>query len=358
MTKNLDFLKKMITVPGLTGFEEPIRKLIEEAWSPLTDELSVSKLGSLHGFCRGSGDSPRNSVMIATHMDAIGMIVTHVKEGFLHITEIGGIDHRILPGQMVTVHTGEEDLPGMVIQPPNHALPKEAQTGPVPLNLLRVDTGLTPQQVTRKVKIGDLVSFATEPVELEGDHIVGHSLDNRASVAALTDTLEILKKRKVEWDVWAVATTNEEETLGGAQTSGFQLRPTLAVIVDVTFGKSHDSPGHKTYEMSKGITLDWGPNTHPKLYKTFEKIAKEFEIPYQKSVYTRSSGTDAILLQVVAEGIPTMIASIPLRYMHTPIEMIDTKNIDRTARLLAEFISALDDEFMDELSWSDKEEKD
>ncbi len=357
MAKNLDFLKKMLTVPGLTGFEESVRKIIEEAWSPLTDELSVSKLGSLHGFCQGSGDAPRKSIMIATHMDAIGMIVTHVKEGFLHITEIGGIDHRILPGQMVTVHTAEEDLPGMVIQPPNHTLPKEAQSGPVPLNHLRVDTGLTPQQVARKVKNGDLVSFATEPVEMEGNHIVGHSLDNRASVAALTDTLKKLKKRKVEWDVWAVATSNEEETLGGALTSGFQLRPTLAVVVDVTFATDYSSPGHKTFDMNKGIPLEWGPNTHPKLYKTFEKIAKEIEIPFQKGVYTRSSGTDAILLQVAAEGIPTMIVSIPLRYMHTPVEMINTKNIDRTARLLAEFISGLDDEFMEKLSWSDKEEK-
>jgi endoglucanase len=343
-------MKELIAVPGLSGYEGPVRDLIKEAWEPLTDELSVSKLGNLYGLCEGVGDKPRKSVLIATHMDAIGLIVTRVEDGFLRIEEIGGIDHRILPGQMVTVHSRGGDLPGMVIQPPTHTLPREAQSGPIPLKYLWVDTGLTPGVVKNRVRIGDLVSFATEPIDFEGDFLSGHSLDNRSSVVALTETMKLLRKRRVEWDVWAVATVNEEETMGGALTSGYQLRPNLGVVIDVTYAKSPGAPDHLTFEMDKGPTLAWGPNTHLGLYKVFEDLAKEFEVPYQREVYHRSSGTDAFMLQVAAEGVPTMILCIPLRYMHTPVELLQIKDIARTARLLAEFITALDDEFMDKLS--------
>jgi endoglucanase len=295
--------------------------------------------------------------MIATHMDAIGLIVTSVKNGFLYMDTLGGIDSRVLPGQMVVVH-GEEEFPGMIIQPPDHALPKENQSGPVPINRLLIDLGLEEREVAQKVKIGDLISFATEPLELDGNYIAGHSLDNRASVAVLTKTLEILNKRQHLWDVFAVATTQEEETLGGAATSGFALRPTIAIVVDVTFAKSPGAPDHLSFEMDKGPTFDWGPNTHPKLFKSFEKVAKDFEYSYQHAVYSRSSGTDAITLQLAGEGIPLMIVGLPLRYMHTPVEMIQIKDIERTARLLADFISQLDDNFMDTLMWDAEKEED
>jgi endoglucanase len=356
MTEIKELLKELIAAPGLSGYEGPVRKAIEGTWKPLTDELSVSKLGNLYGFREGVGEEPRKSVLIATHMDAIGLIVTHVRDGLLRIDEIGGIDHRILPGQMVTVHAQGEELPGLVIQPPAHTLPDKLQSGPVPLKYLWVDTGLNPRQLANKVKVGDLVSFATETIEFEGGCLSGHSMDNRASVVALTEALKLLEKRRQEWDVWAVATVQEEETMGGALTSGYQLRPTLAVVIDVTHAKSPGAPDHESYKIDKGPTLDWGPNTHPKLYKTFEDMANELEIPYQRAVYNRSSGTDALLLQVAAEGIPTMIISIPLRYMHTPVEMLHVKDISRTARLVAEFITGLDDNFMDKLSWEATQE--
>jgi putative aminopeptidase FrvX len=139
-------------------------------------------------------------------------------------------------------------------------------------------------------------------------------------------------------------------------TSGFQLRPTLGVVIDVTHAKSPGAPEHLTYEMDKGPTLDWGPNTHLGLYKVFEDLAKDLEIPYQRAVYTRSSGTDAYMLQIAAEGVPTVILSIPLRYMHTPVEMLQIKDIARTARLLAEFITLLDEEFMNKLSGEEASE--
>ena len=189
---------------------------------------------------------------------------------------------------------------------------------------------------------------------MTGDTLAGKSLDNRASVAALSLCLEHLQKRRHDWDVWAVATTQEEETFGGAKTSAFQLRPQLAVAVDVTWGKSPGSPEHKTFSLGKGPTLGWGPNIHPGLHKSFKELADQLEIPHEAEVMPRHSGTDAFALQVAAEGIPTMVVSIPLRYMHTPVEVVNLKDIRRTALLLSEFISRLDGDFMAKLTLDDR----
>ncbi|MFC1923382.1 M42 family peptidase [Chloroflexota bacterium] len=349
MTELITFLNSLLTSPGLSGHEGPIRELIEPAWRPVTDEISISRLGSLHGLKKGSAPEPRPTILIAAHMDAIGLMVTSIADGFLRVTEVGGLDARVLPGQLVTVH-GRQDLPGVIVQPPAHLLPEGARKGPVPLNNLLVDTGLRPQRVKNLVRTGDLISFAQEPIQLQADTLAGNSLDNRASVAALTLCLDELQKRNHAWDVWAVATAQEEETLGGARTSAFQLRPQLAVAVDVTWGKSTGTPDHKTFPLGKGPTLGLGPNIHPGLHSSFKEVADNLEIPYAIEVMPRHSGTDAYSLQVAAEGIPTMVVNIPLRYMHTPVEVVALKDIRRTAHLLSEFIAHLDRDYMEKLT--------
>jgi endoglucanase len=350
MTDLHAFLKELLSAPGLSGHEAPARQIIEKAWAPLTDALSTSPIGSLHGLRRGAGPEPRPSILVSAHMDAIGLMVKGVSGEFISVTSIGGLDPRVLPSQPVTVH-GRKDLPGVLIQPAARLLPAECQEDPVPLKYLLVDTGLPAAALAKLVRVGDLVSFAQPPLETAGETLTGHSLDNRASVAALTACLDELSVRPHAWDVWAVASAQEEETLGGAFTSGFQLHPALAVAVDVTFAAGPGSPAHKTFPLGKGITLGWGPNVHPALYKAFEETAKRLEIPYAMEAMPRHSGTDAYALQVVAEGLPSFVIGIPLRYMHTPVEMVSMKDIQRAGRLLAGFIASLDDKFMDKLAW-------
>ena len=352
MTDILPFLKSLISLPGISGYETPIREQIQAAWQPLVDEVSISRLGSLHALKRGSGPEPRRSLLIATHMDAIGLMVTGISDGFLHLTEIGGLDPRVLPGQIVTVH-GRRDLPGLVIQPPAHLLPPDNRSGAVQLENLLVDTGLEPGEVARLVRVGDLVSFAQPPLEMGADILAGHSLDNRASVAALTACLEELQGRRVQWDIWAVATAQEEVTFGGAYTSAFQIRPDVAVVMDVTWASNPGSPNHKTHPMGKGPTLGYGPNIHPALHKAFKDLAERLEIPHRVEVMALHSGSDAIATQVTAEGIPSMVLYIPLRYMHTPVEVISLKDIHRAGRLVAEFAASLDEHFLDQLTWKD-----
>jgi putative aminopeptidase FrvX len=351
MDETTKVLKGLVQIPGISGHEKPVREHLKTLWEPLTDELSESRLGSLHGLRRATKGAGNNSILIATHMDQIGLMVTEIQAGLLRVTGIGGVDQRTLPGLAVAVHTQNGELPGVVALPPAHTLPEDVAKKGVPVNYLWVDTGLPEKQVLEMVQLGDLISFSLPPRDLSEGYLTAPGLDNRASVTALTESLKILKTRQFSWDVWATATVQEEVSLWGAQTSGFSLRPSLAVVVDVNFASGPGSPSHETFEMDKGPTFDFGPTTHPRLYEEFEKVAKQHEIPYQRCVYPRSSGTDAETLQLVAEGIPTMIVGIPIRYMHTPVEMVQIKDIQRVARLLAVFIESLDDEFMARLKW-------
>ena len=346
MNDLLPFLKELISAPGLSGYESPVRKIIEDAWRPLTDELQISRLGSLHGLRRGVAPEPRPSLLLAAHMDAVGFMVTSLVKGFLRLTEVGGLDPRVLPGQLVTVH-GRQDLPGVIIQPPSHMLPREARNDAVPLKYLLVDVGLSPRQVERLVRVGDLVSFTQIPLQMGEDTLAGHTLDDRVAITAITQCLKELQSRTLNWDLWVVATAQEEETFGGATTSAFKLHPTIAVAIDVTFADSPGSPGHKTFPLGKGITLGWGPNVNPGLHQAFKELADRLEIPYKLEAIPGQSGTDAYTMQVSTEGIPTMVIGIPLRYMHSPLEIVSLKDIARVGRLLSEFSAQLEEKFVE-----------
>ena len=352
------FLKSLLTAPGLTGYEVPVAGLIENEWRPLVDEISRSPIGSLHALKKGkNSDEKRPSILIATHMDAIGLMVTQIVDGLLRITQIGGIDARVLPGTPVMVYgtaSGQtEEFYGIVVQPPTRLLPASLSDAPVGINYLLVDIGLSHRQVLQKIRVGDVISFATTPMELAGDVISGHSLDNRASVVALTVALQQLQGTAHVWDVWAVATAQEEETLGGASTSAFGLRPDLAIAVDVTFAKGPGANDWQTFPLGKGPTIALGPNIHPFVHKKLKELAEKLEIPHAVEVLPRHSGTDGFALQVSAEGVPTAVIGLPLRYMHTPVEMVAYKDIQRTGRLIAEFVAALEPDFIEKIVWDE-----
>ena len=352
MTEITPFLKELLSVSGLSGTEEPVRRLIKDAWTPLVDEVSVSKLGSLHALRKGHGPEPRQRLILAAHMDAIGLMATGVVDGLIRFTEVGGVDPRVLPGQFVTVH-GRRDLTGVIVKPDDRSLPPRLRDKPFDMEYLYVDTGLLPAEVAELVRVGDTISFAQPPVELTGGALAGHTLDNRASVAAVTICLQELQPVHHAWDVWAVATVQEEETLGGALTSPFAIRPQLAIAIDVTFARGPGSPESRTYPLGKGITLGFGPNVHPAIYKAFSELADRIDLPYSNEYMPRHSGTDAYGMQIVAEGIPTMVIGIPLRYMHTPVEVVSLKDIQRAGHLMAQFISALPADFVNQIRWDE-----
>jgi putative aminopeptidase FrvX len=352
MVELIPFLKQLLSLPGLSGHEAPVRAVVAEAWRPLVDELSTSKLGSLHGLQRGRAPEPRPRILLSAHLDSIGLIATSLVDGLIHFTQVGGIDPRILPGQPVTVH-GRRDLPAVVVQPSDRLLPAAQAGKPVAMEHLLVDCGLPPAEVAGLVRPGDLISFAQLPFELSGEVISGHTLDDRASVAAVTLCLQDLQRSGHAWDVWAVGSVQEETVLGGAITSPFEIRPDIAIAIDVTHAKGPGVSDYRGYPLGKGPTLGWGPNIHPAVFKAMQDLADKLEIPTVLEPLPRHSGTDAMGIQTVAEGIPTMVISIPLRYMHTPVESASLKDISRAARLLAEFIARLEPDFLDKVTWDE-----
>jgi endoglucanase len=354
MTELSVFLKKLMSMPGLSGYEDPVRQVIRDEWQPLVDEIRVSNIGSLHALRRAATHEPHNSILLAAHMDAIGLMVSAIEDGWIRTMGIGGLDMRILSGQPVTVH-GQRDLPGILQMIPDR-LQKKARAGtpPGPLDLF-VDVGLSSREVNRLVKSGDLISFAQPPIEMSGGVVAGHSLDNRASVAALTVCLQELRKVNLDWDVWAVATVQEEVTMAGAKTSAFDLKPDIAIAMDVTFAKGPGSNDHRAFPLGKGPSIGLGANIYPALADLLKSTAEEMDMPYAIEYMPISSGTDGMGIQVTAEGIPTEVIGIPIRYMHTPIEMTTLKDIQRAGRLAARFITLLEPDSMEKIFAESKE---
>ena len=346
-------LKQLSHTTGISGHEAPIRSAILALWGGLTAETRVDKLGNAIAVKRGkhpersaaqSKDANRRTIMLASHMDEIGLMVAGLNRGFIRVTALGGVDPRILLGQEVIVH-GRKDLPGVIASTPPHLLKPGERDKIIGLERLWIDVGLSARQVDRLVEIGDLVSIRRAPVDLKGGLLAGKAFDNRASVAAVTICLEQLQTLNHAWDVIAVATVQEETALLGATTAAFGLSPDVAVVIDTTYGTQDGTPANESFDVGGGPTIGLGPNMHPRMTQGLRDAAKRLELPAPLEPMTGSSGTDAWAVQVAGEGIPTGVLGIPIRSMHTPVETVSAKDVERAGRLLAEFITGLDEEF-------------
>ena len=356
--KLFELMQTLTEAPGPSAFEGNIAATLQELWQPLVDSMTVDRIGSLVATKQGKGAPPRHTILVAAHMDELGLLVSNIVAypdnengaGFLRVTNLGGVDRRQLYGQLVTVH-GRQALPGVIGAPPSRLIPSERRNGPYGYEDLVVDVGLPVDELRQLVSIGDSISFEQPLRKLLNGRIAGKALDNRASVAAVHVCLEYLQQRNHSWDVLAVATAQEETRLLGAYTSAHALEPDLAVALDVTFGKG---PGAKdngqTFELDDGPALGIGPNIHPGVFARLEKAAEELEMTVHNDPVPRMSGTDAIGLQVARAGVPTGLIGIPLRYMHTMVETVALKDIDRAGRLLGEFIARLNSETLTELT--------
>jgi tetrahedral aminopeptidase len=343
-------LKSLCDASGVSGYERPVREIVLAEFGRYADKVRTDTMGSVIAVKYGIAPQPRASIMLATHMDEIGLIVSEIEDGFLHFQMVGGYDDRVLIGQEVVVH-GRQDLVGIIGSRPPHVLPANERDKPIPYDKLLIDVGLSPDELPKLVRVGDLITMKSSLTELKGGLAAGKALDNRASVTAAAVCLEELTRVRHQWDVYAVATVQEEVGLKGAITSAYGLQPDIGIAIDVTFAKQPGTPDEHTFELGGGPTIGHGPNFHPKLQKSLEDTARSLEMSYQREPAARVGGTDAVAIQISREGIPTALISIPLRNMHTPIETVSVKDIERTGRLLAAFIAGLDEGFLDSLVW-------
>ena len=354
-------LIELSDAPGVSGYEYPVRDLITRTWEPLLDpaydHLRVDPMGSLIATLRGTDpdleSGARLKILITAHMDEIGLMVTAIEDGFLRFTNIGGINKRVLPAQPVIVH-GKSALPGLIGTRPPHVLSSDERKKVPDFEKLVIDVGLPADQVEKQVRIGDIVTFDSAAGELSEGLIVGKAMDNRASVACVTCLLELLQTRRARWDVLIGATVQEETGLKGGETLAWDVEPDLAIVVDVGWAIGLGVSDDKGFKLGDGPTLLIGPDAHPKLFQMVRDTAKDLEIKLTPEVAAGHSGTEAHAVHMSRSGVPTAVISIPIRNMHSPVEVVALKDIQRAARLIAGFVWTLDSETMSQV-WLDEE---
>jgi tetrahedral aminopeptidase len=236
---------------------------------------------------------------------------------------------------------------------PPHFTDAAEREKPVPLEKLFVDVGLPPAETETLVRVGDIVTLRARWTALSGGYAACKSMDDRAAVAAIALCLEELGKRRHEWDVYAVATVQEEVMGVGATTGAFGIQPTLAIAVDVTFAAQPGLTPAESIKMDCGPSIALGPNFHPLVFDRLMAAAKALELPCQVEAIPGTSGTDAWGIQVSRAGVPCGLLGIPVRSMHTPVETVCLRDVERTGKLLAEFISRLEPGFADTLVVAD-----
>ncbi|MBS3889384.1 MAG: M42 family metallopeptidase [Firmicutes bacterium] len=343
-----DFLRMMVEATGVSGHETPVAALIKDTFLALADDVRIDVMGNVVAQKKGEGEDDI-SIMLAAHMDEIGLMVTKIDErGFLKFIAIGGIDQRTLVAQEVIVH-GKRELIGIIgMKPPHLMSPEETQVA-VKIQDMVIDLGLSHDEVRQLVSIGDVVTINRKFIPLAGDFVAAKAMDDRAAVAVLGECLQVLKMIRHQADVYAVATVQEEVGLGGALVSTYRLKPHIGIAIDVCHGEMPGVPEQDTAPMGKGPNIALGANIHPKLYERLVEVAKEHNIPYTLDPLPGASGTDAWAMQVTRAGVPTALVSLPLRYMHTSVETLSMSDIKSTARLLAYFIASVDKSFVEGL---------
>ncbi len=351
----LDLLKTLVTTPGASGAEGDIATVVAEIWRPFVDEITVDTLGNIIATKFGSGEEPRPKLLLSAHMDEIGLLVSNVIEhngyGFLRVVPIGGVDRRQVLAQRVTVH-GKRKLTGVIGALPANMLDESKRGKARDFEDLLVDVGLSAETTQNLVSIGDFVTFHQPVHELSGGNIAAKSVDNRACLAALTLALELLQQRTHQWDVILTATIQEETRLLGGYNVGYSQSPDIAVAFDVSHAKQSGVSDPGAYALGSGPIFDIGINVHPAVLQGLRDAASALEMGTNILVHGRHSGTETAAIQLARVGVPTGLVSIPIRYMHTMIETVNLKDIERVGRLTAEFAARLDDQFLPNITKS------
>ena len=336
-------LDSLLRVPAPSGYEAPASAVWRDAAS--FADVRADGLGSSLAVVGPDGADPL--IAIAGHLDEIGLVVTHIDDkGFIWFNPIGGWDPQILVGQRVEIATKDGPVLGVAGRKPIHLLEEDQRKKVVELKGLHIDIGAEDGDAARElVRIGDPVVVATEPMRVQGSRLVSRSMDNRlGSYVALEVARRCHENGTIKGRVAAVANAQEEIGLYGARTSSFELRPTLAVAVDVTHAT--DAPGidenqEGSHHLGSGPVIGRGSTLSPKVFELLAAVAEERGIDHTFAGSGNRTGTDADAIQISRSGVPAGLVSIPLRYMHSPVEMVDLADVEAAVELLVAFAESL-----------------
>jgi putative aminopeptidase FrvX len=339
-----DVLRRLLTAPGPSGYEQAAAAVFRDAASAFA-EVTYDSVGSTVARVAGTGDGP--SVAIVGHIDEIGLIVHHIDDdGFLWFTGVGGWDPVILVGQRVEVATRQGTVAGVVGKKPIHLLKDEDRKKVPELKDLHIDIGARDGDDARsRVRIGDVAVIAGEPVELPNGRYASRSMDNRIGCfVALEAARLVAEAGGAPGDVYACAVTQEEITFGGARTTAYSLRPDVAIAVDVTFETK--APGQDEREVGRhhfgsGPVVTRGSTLDPQVYELLHSTGEAEGIPFTVAASSRATWTDADAFHISRAGIPSGLVSVPLRYMHSPVELVQLDDVENAAKLIAAFARRL-----------------
>ncbi len=341
-----DFLTELLRARSPSGYEFEAQKVFDRHVKPAADDYARDALGNRLATLNRRGDP---TVMFAGHMDELGLIITYAnKDGFLYFDTIGGHDRTVISGRRVVIQTSAGPVKGVTGKRAVHLMDENDRKKVPEIHEIWIDIGArSKKEALARVSIGDVATYDHEFELLHGSIGAARAFDNKVGAYVVGETLIRLAKvrRKLTAKVVAVATAQEEIGVRGATTSAYAVNPHLAVAVDVGHATDHPDCDNRKYGETKlggGPIICRGPNINPKIYERLLKAAKQLKIPYQLEADPRPTGTDARAIQMGRGGVATGLVSIPLRYMHTPSEVVDLEDVERCVQLFVAFALALE----------------
>jgi putative aminopeptidase FrvX len=333
-----ELLEKLSNAPGVSGFEDGVRDLIFKELDGHVDEINIDEMGNLIALKKGEVKGKK--IMLAAHMDEIGLMVRYIDEkGFIKFSKIGGINDQMLLNQGVYIQSAKGNVQGVIGSKPPHKMKEAERKKILEYENMFIDIGAaTREEAEERVRVGDPIIIKQDFAELGNSLVKGKALDNRVGCAVL---IEVLKQAESKANIYGVGTVQEEVGLKGAKTSAFRINPDMALALDVTI--SGDHPGIKEEEApakageGPAIILTdasgRGLITHPKVKELLISVAEEEEIPYQLEV-SDGGTTDATAIHLTRQGIPTGVISPPSRYIHTPVSVVSLKDLENAVKLI------------------------
>ncbi|KNF08952.1 peptidase M42 family protein [Gottschalkia purinilytica] len=345
-----DAVTKLSDAHGVSGYEHNISIILKDIFTEFCSDINVDKLGNFYAIKRGEDRKIENNIkiMLAAHMDEIGFMVSNIEDnGLVSFSTIGGFDPRTLLFQDVIIHSKNEIL-GVVVPKDFNNKSDNADKAKT-IEDLAVDIGHDKENAKKLVEIGDTITIKRASLALRENIVSGKALDDRAGIAVMLECAKELMNFKHESDVYFVGTVQEEVGIRGATVSTYNINPDIGIAIDVGFGHTSELPEESTLKMGKGPGITLGANIHPKLREKIVEIAQEYNIPFQYELDPGPTGTDARAIQITRCGIPTLLISLPLKYMHTSVETINLVDIKNAGKLLARFISYITKDNLEEL---------
>lgn len=327
-------LKELTAIAGVSGSEMSIAKTAEKLLAPFCDSVEI-KQGNVIGTL-GKRESEKPHVLLDAHMDQIGFLVTAITEdGFVHVGNAGGLDFRLMPAQRVLLH-GKKTIPGVICCVPPHLQNEEAHVQTI--TELTIDTGYSRPELENILAPGDAVSFDMPFRQLASERVTSPSLDDRCGMAAILMALQQVQGESLPCSVSVLFSTQEELGERGAKIGAYAIDPDIALAVDVSFALGHGDEPQKCGKMGGGPMIGISPSLSANVSQDLIAAAEAEHIPWQPEVMSGMTGTNADRFSVTRSGVCAGTVSIPLRYMHTPSEVIQLSDVTETARLLAAYL--------------------